>query len=220
MVANSAQVHEANYWLTDTGCSDHVIPELANLFLQKQPTLGTEIVTIGNDQELLVTYIGNGKLCTSSHNFKLDGKIIYEGLSKDGIYLIPASFSLSSNSSTSIAYTTSQVHQLSLAFALSSVNSTQISLWSNLINANVPFSTTISKSDWFSINSTLPSSYYTLPSSSTSHLFTSTDYFPLDILHSTMSSSYVLDPPLSSLPSSSQSSSSSVPNIFAFTSFA
>ena len=35
MVANSAQVHEANCWLTDTGCSDHVILELANLSLQK-----------------------------------------------------------------------------------------------------------------------------------------------------------------------------------------
>ena len=126
-------------------------------------------MTVGNGQELPVTYIGNGELCTSSHNFKLDGilrvpnlaskllfvhklclqnnafyyfdayrfsihkllsrKILYKGLSKDGIYPIPTSFSLSSNSSTSIAYTTSQVHQPPLAFALSSINSAQISLW-------------------------------------------------------------------------------------------
>ena len=91
---------------------------------------------------------------------------------------------------------------------------------SNLTNAKVLFSTTISEFDWFSINSTLPSSSSTLPSSSTSHLSTSTDSFPLDILHSTVSSYCVPDPPLSSLPSSSHSISSSVPNIFAFTSSA
>ena len=70
MVANFAQVHEANCCLTDTGCSDHVIPELANLSLQKQPTSGTETVAVRNGQELPVTYIGNRELCTSSHNFK------------------------------------------------------------------------------------------------------------------------------------------------------
>ena len=30
-------------------------------------------MTVGNGQELPVTHIGNGELCTSSHNFKLDG---------------------------------------------------------------------------------------------------------------------------------------------------
>lgn len=33
MVANSAQVHGANGWLTDIGCLDHVTPNLANLSL-------------------------------------------------------------------------------------------------------------------------------------------------------------------------------------------
>ena len=60
MVANFAQVHGANGWLTDTGCSDHVTPDLANLSLQQQPTSGTETVTVGNGQELPVTHIGNG----------------------------------------------------------------------------------------------------------------------------------------------------------------
>ena len=169
MVANSAQVHGANGWLTDTRCSDHVTPDLAHLSLQQQPTSGTETVTVGNGQELLVTHIGNGELCASSHTFKLDGilrvpdlssnllsihklclqnnafcyfdadrfsiqdlisgKILYEGLSKDGVYPIPASSSLSSNSSTSTAYTTSQVHPTSPALALSSANFAQISLW-------------------------------------------------------------------------------------------
>ena len=48
MVANSSQVHMAYGWLTDIGCSDHVTPNLANLSLQHQPTIGSETVTVGN----------------------------------------------------------------------------------------------------------------------------------------------------------------------------
>ena len=88
---------------------------------------------------------------------------------------------------------------------------------SNLSNSNVPFSSTISESDWFSVNSPSPSS--ALPSSSTSHLPTPTDSFPLDIIHSAVSSSCVPNPPLSSLPSSSHPSIS-VLDIPASTSFA
>ena len=73
MVANSSQVHGANGWLTATSCSDHATPDLANLSLRQQPTSGFETVTVGNGQELPVTHIGNGELCTSSYNFKLDG---------------------------------------------------------------------------------------------------------------------------------------------------
>ena len=73
MVANLAQVHGANGWITDTGCPDHVTPNLANLSLQQQPTSGIKTVTVGNGQELPVTHIGSGELCTSSHNFRLDG---------------------------------------------------------------------------------------------------------------------------------------------------
>ena len=61
-VANSTQIHGANGQLIDTGCSDHVTPDLANLSLHQQPTSGTEIVTVGYGQELLVTRIGNGEL--------------------------------------------------------------------------------------------------------------------------------------------------------------
>jgi len=32
-------------------------------------------VTVGNGQELHITHIDNGKLCTSSYNFKLDGML-------------------------------------------------------------------------------------------------------------------------------------------------
>ena len=109
MVANAAQVQASNAWLTDTGCSDHVTPNLSQLSLMQQPVQGSEAITVGNGQELPVTHIGNGELQTLTHTFKLclqnnafcyfdahkfliqdlpTGKIIYAGLSKDGVYLI------------------------------------------------------------------------------------------------------------------------------------
>ena len=62
MVANVAQVQSSNAWLTDTGCSDHVTPNLSELSLMQQPVQGSEAVTVGNGQELPVTHIGNGEL--------------------------------------------------------------------------------------------------------------------------------------------------------------
>ena len=49
MVSNSFQVHIANGWLIDNGCSDHVTPNLANLSLQ-QPTSGSKTMIVGNGQ--------------------------------------------------------------------------------------------------------------------------------------------------------------------------
>ena len=71
MVANAAQVQASNSWLIDTGCSDHVTPNLSQLSLHQQPIQGNETVTVGNGQELPVTHIGNGKLQTLTHNFSL-----------------------------------------------------------------------------------------------------------------------------------------------------
>ena len=48
MVANSSQVQRCNGWLTDTGCSDHVTPNLSQLPLHQQPVVGNETVTVGN----------------------------------------------------------------------------------------------------------------------------------------------------------------------------
>ena len=59
-------------WLTDTRCSDHVTQDLSQLSLHSQVTSGNESVIVGNGQELPVTHIGNGKLLTSSHQFRLD----------------------------------------------------------------------------------------------------------------------------------------------------
>ena len=72
MVANLTQVQGANGLLTDTGCLDHVTPNLPNLSLQQQPTSGMETVTVGNGQEIPVTHIGNGELLTPNHTFRLN----------------------------------------------------------------------------------------------------------------------------------------------------
>ena len=72
MVANAAQVQASNAWLTDTGCSNHVTPNLSQLSLMQQPVQGSETITIGNGQELPITHIGNGELRTLTHNFRLD----------------------------------------------------------------------------------------------------------------------------------------------------
>ena len=69
--ANSASAN-ASSWLTNTGCSDHVTPDLSQLSLTSQAIAGHETVTVGNGQELPVTHIGNGKLQTPSHCFRLD----------------------------------------------------------------------------------------------------------------------------------------------------
>ena len=73
-IANFASASTST-WLTDTGCSDHVTPDLSQLSLHSQATTRNESVTVGNRQELPVTHIGNGKLLTPSHQFHL-GNII------------------------------------------------------------------------------------------------------------------------------------------------
>ena len=52
MVANAAQVQASNAWLTDTGCSNHVTPNLSQLSLLQQLVQRSETVTVGNGQEL------------------------------------------------------------------------------------------------------------------------------------------------------------------------
>ena len=70
MAANSSS-HSNHNWFTDTGASDHITPDLAQLSLHEQATAG-ETVTVGNGQELPITHIGNGKLLTPFHNFNLN----------------------------------------------------------------------------------------------------------------------------------------------------
>ena len=70
MAAHSGPPSNQN-WLTDTGTSDHIILDLAQLSLPQQPTAG-ETIIVGNGQELPVTHIWNGKLLTPLHNFNLN----------------------------------------------------------------------------------------------------------------------------------------------------
>ena len=137
-MATTSGANQNQNWLSDTGASDHITPDLSQLSLAQQPATG-ESVTVGNGQDLPVTHIGNGRLITSSHNFclknilrvpriasnllsvhklclqnnafcyfdayqfliqdLLTGKVLYRGLSKDGVYPIPSSTLPSSSSS-------------------------------------------------------------------------------------------------------------------------
>ena len=130
-------------------------PNLSQLSLMQQTVQGSEIVIVGNGQELPVTHIGIGEIRTLTHNFRLDnilrvpdlasnlhklclqnnafcyfdaykfliqdlptGKIIYAGLSKDGVYLIPSNPNLSStscfNSVQNPAFVTVKAHHILL----------------------------------------------------------------------------------------------------------
>ena len=70
-IANSVSAN-ASSWLTDTGFSDHVTLDLSPLSLTSQATASHETAIVGNGQELPMTHIGNAKLQTPSHCFRLD----------------------------------------------------------------------------------------------------------------------------------------------------
>ena len=84
--ANSASTHPSS-WLTDTRCSNHVTPDLSQLSLKSQATNGHEIVTVGNGQELSVTYVGDGKLQTPSHCFRLDNILRVPNLASNLLFV-------------------------------------------------------------------------------------------------------------------------------------
>ena len=146
--ANSASANTSS-WLIDTGCSDHVTPDLSQLSSTSQATASHETAIVGNGQELPMTHIGNAKLQIPFHCFRLDnilkvpdlasnllfvhklclqnnafcyfdanqflivdlatGKVLYQGLSKDGVYPIPFPSQLSVNSAiaSSLAFKSS-----------------------------------------------------------------------------------------------------------------
>ena len=84
--ANSALASNSA-WLTDTRCLDHVTPDLSQLSLQSQVTSENESVTVGNGQELSVAHIGNGKLLTPSHQFRLDNILRVPGLASNLLFV-------------------------------------------------------------------------------------------------------------------------------------
>ena len=86
-MATTANSTQNSQWLTDIGTFDHVTPDLAQLSLHQQPTVGNESVTVGNGQELTVTHIGSGKLATPSYAFKLDNILCVPQLASNLLYV-------------------------------------------------------------------------------------------------------------------------------------
>ena len=84
--ANSALASNSA-WLIDTRCLDHVTPDLSQLSLQSQVTSENESVTVGNGQELSVAHIGNGKLLTPSHQFRLDNILRVPALASNLLFV-------------------------------------------------------------------------------------------------------------------------------------
>uniref|UniRef100_A0A2N9FFC2 Reverse transcriptase Ty1/copia-type domain-containing protein n=1 Tax=Fagus sylvatica TaxID=28930 RepID=A0A2N9FFC2_FAGSY len=103
-------------WLTDTGASDHITSNASNLS-SPTPYQGSEQVTVGNGQHLPIQSIVH-KLCLENNcscHFDAKklliqdlptGRLLYKGLSKDGVYPIHSSQFCSSASPKS-AYLTS-----------------------------------------------------------------------------------------------------------------
>uniref|UniRef100_A0A2N9GG32 Integrase catalytic domain-containing protein n=1 Tax=Fagus sylvatica TaxID=28930 RepID=A0A2N9GG32_FAGSY len=118
--SNASQAGET--WLTDTGAIDHLTANLSDLSVQA-PYKGNDQVAVGNGQSIPINNIGAvHKLCKhnncscyfDSNKFLIQdlpsGKVLYKGLSENGLYPIhtlPSSFvssipQLSAPASTSI----------------------------------------------------------------------------------------------------------------------
>jgi hypothetical protein len=70
MASTTSHSPSTNYWISDTGATDHFTPDLANLpdfSLYNDP----QLVSVGNGQQLPISHIGNAQLYTSSYLFKL-----------------------------------------------------------------------------------------------------------------------------------------------------
>uniref|UniRef100_A0A2N9FVX0 Uncharacterized protein n=1 Tax=Fagus sylvatica TaxID=28930 RepID=A0A2N9FVX0_FAGSY len=110
-------------WISDTGATDHFTPDLGNL-PDSSIYNDSQLVSVGNGQQLPISHIGNAQLYTSSYLFKLKnilrvpsmasnllsdrltGKPLYKGLSRDGLYpLHGLSLPLRSHSSPSSSST-------------------------------------------------------------------------------------------------------------------
>uniref|UniRef100_A0A2N9IXE5 Integrase catalytic domain-containing protein n=1 Tax=Fagus sylvatica TaxID=28930 RepID=A0A2N9IXE5_FAGSY len=99
--SNLQHTQNSETWLTDTGASDHIIANVSNL---NTPTLyqGSDQVTVGNGQSLPIQSIVH-KLCLDNNcschfdakQFLIQdlptGRLLYKGLSKDGVYPIHSS---------------------------------------------------------------------------------------------------------------------------------
>uniref|UniRef100_A0A2N9IV24 Retrovirus-related Pol polyprotein from transposon TNT 1-94-like beta-barrel domain-containing protein n=1 Tax=Fagus sylvatica TaxID=28930 RepID=A0A2N9IV24_FAGSY len=103
-------------WISDSGATDHFTPEINNLPDCSSYT-DSQLVLVGNGQQLPISHVGNAQLSTSSSSFDLQNilhdrpteKHLYTGPNKDGLYTIhgfslpPRSLPSSSSSCTQFA---------------------------------------------------------------------------------------------------------------------
>lgn len=68
--SSSIDPETQNYWLTDSGATNHITADINNLSLCNDYN-GNETVAVGNGQGLNISHIGNSKLSTSTHTFNL-----------------------------------------------------------------------------------------------------------------------------------------------------
>uniref|UniRef100_A0A2N9IMV8 Reverse transcriptase Ty1/copia-type domain-containing protein n=1 Tax=Fagus sylvatica TaxID=28930 RepID=A0A2N9IMV8_FAGSY len=99
--SNLQYTQNSETWLTDSGASDHITANASTLNTQA-PYQGTEQVTVGNGQNLPIKSILH-KLCLDNncschfdaHKLLIQdlpmGRLLYKGLSKDGVYPIHSS---------------------------------------------------------------------------------------------------------------------------------
>uniref|UniRef100_A0A2N9GES9 Retrotransposon Copia-like N-terminal domain-containing protein n=1 Tax=Fagus sylvatica TaxID=28930 RepID=A0A2N9GES9_FAGSY len=114
--SNLQHTQGSETWLTDTGATDHITSNASSL-TTPTPYQGSEQVTVGNGQSLPIQSIVH-KLCLDNNcscHFDAKqlliqdlptGRLLYKGLSKDGVYPIHSSQFCSSASPKS-AYLTS-----------------------------------------------------------------------------------------------------------------
>uniref|UniRef100_A0A2N9GQ99 Integrase catalytic domain-containing protein n=1 Tax=Fagus sylvatica TaxID=28930 RepID=A0A2N9GQ99_FAGSY len=93
--SNLQYTQNSETWLTDSGASDHITANASNLNTQA-PYHGSEQVTVGNGQNLPIQSIDNNCSCLFDAQKLLiqdlpTGRLLYKGLSKDGVYPIHSS---------------------------------------------------------------------------------------------------------------------------------
>uniref|UniRef100_A0A2N9IIV5 GAG-pre-integrase domain-containing protein n=1 Tax=Fagus sylvatica TaxID=28930 RepID=A0A2N9IIV5_FAGSY len=110
-------------WISDTGATDHFTPDLNNI-PDNQSYTHSQLVSVGNGNQLPISHTGNAQLRTSSHLFRLrkilriqdlTGKPLYKGSSKDGLHPITGLSLPSWNSRVSKIQSSSQHTILSQA---------------------------------------------------------------------------------------------------------
>uniref|UniRef100_A0A2N9E4D6 Reverse transcriptase Ty1/copia-type domain-containing protein n=1 Tax=Fagus sylvatica TaxID=28930 RepID=A0A2N9E4D6_FAGSY len=126
-MASASNLHytqSSETWLTDSGASDHITANASTLNSQT-PYQGTEQVTVGNGQNLPIQSIVH-KLCLDNncschfdaHKLLIQdlptGRLLYKGLSKDGVYPINSSQFCTSASSKTACFASSSAQKWEL----------------------------------------------------------------------------------------------------------